>query len=175
MSQTTGLTAILRDLGIPASYASARRLQPHREAPAAALVEVALNPDGRPVRLLGPAAEAWAELQHEAAVSGIVLIPISGFRSIERQAEIIREKLAAGRALDDILRFVAAPGFSEHHTGCAIDIASPEHIELDEEFERTAAFHWLESNASRCNFHLSYPRGNACGIGYEPWHWCWRR
>ena len=34
---------------------------------------------------------------------------------------------------------------------------------------------WLRTNAPRFGFHLSYPRNNPHGIGYEPWHWCWRR
>jgi D-alanyl-D-alanine carboxypeptidase len=88
------------------------------------------------------------------------LVAVSGFRSIERQAEIIREKLAAGQRLDEILRYVAAPGFSEHHTGRALDIATADHIELDEEFEHTTAFRWLVANAEQFGFTLSYPREN---------------
>ena len=170
---TKRLTGLHRELGIPASYAVDRGLEPHFEAAAAGLVEVALNPEGRSIRLIRPAAAAWAGLQRRAAVTGILLIPISGFRSVERQAEIIREKTQAGRPLDDILRFVAAPGFSEHHTGRAIDISSPDHIELDEEFEGTPAFRWLNAHAEEFGFRLSYPRHNLHGIGYEPWHWCW--
>ncbi|HUR57951.1 MAG TPA: M15 family metallopeptidase [Opitutaceae bacterium] len=137
------------------------------------MVDIGKNPDGRPVRLVPLAAAAWHHLLRAAGKDGITLVPISGFRSIERQAEIIREKLQAGRAIEDILRLVAAPGFSEHHTGRAIDIGSPEHIELDEEFAGTAAFRWLEQHAPRFGFKLSYPRDNPHGIGYEPWHWCW--
>jgi D-alanyl-D-alanine carboxypeptidase len=110
-------------------------------------------------------------MRHAAARSDIELVPISGFRSIARQTEIFREKLAAGKRLEEILRYVAAPGFSEHHTGRALDIGSPDHIELDEDFARTGAFRWLASNAASFGFVMSYPRGNPHGIGYEPWHW----
>ncbi|MES2697070.1 MAG: D-alanyl-D-alanine carboxypeptidase family protein, partial [Verrucomicrobiota bacterium] len=89
--------------------------------------------------------------------------------------EIIRAKLVAGQSLEEILRYVAAPGFSEHHTGRAIDIGSPEHIELDEDFARTTAFAWLERRTPEFGFVMSYPRDNPHGIGYEPWHWCWHR
>lgn len=166
------LAIIHRSLGIPANYAAERKLVPNVEPPERALVEVALNPDGRPVRLIAPAADAWQRLLVAAAAGGITLVPISGFRSIARQSEIIREKLAAGATITEILRTVAAPGFSEHHTGRAIDIGSPEHIELDEEFARTAAFRWLEAHGGEFGFRMSYPRDNPHGIAYEPWHWC---
>ena len=91
------------------------------------------------------------------------------------QTAIVRAKLAGGKTIAEILRFVAAPGCSEHHTGRALDIGSPEELELDGKFERTAAFRWLRRRAGEFGFHLSYPRGNRHGFGYEPWHWCWRR
>ncbi|MEM1310980.1 MAG: D-alanyl-D-alanine carboxypeptidase family protein, partial [Cyanobacteria bacterium P01_H01_bin.153] len=30
---------------------------------------------------------------------------------------------------------------------------------------------WLETNAARYSFELSFPEGNAQGVQYEPWHW----
>jgi D-alanyl-D-alanine carboxypeptidase len=39
------------------------------------------------------------------------------------------------------------------------------------EFENTLAFTWLVANARRFGFALSFPRGNAHGYDYEPWHW----
>ncbi|MSU46211.1 MAG: D-alanyl-D-alanine carboxypeptidase family protein [Lacunisphaera sp.] len=99
---------------------------------------------------------------------------ISGWRSVARQTAIIRGKLAAGECISRILRLVAFPGFSEHHTGGALDLGSPGVPQLDERFARTAGFRWLRRHGSRFGFHLSYPRGNPPGIGHEPWHWCWR-
>jgi zinc D-Ala-D-Ala carboxypeptidase len=171
---TRKLTRIHRELGIPASYAVDRRLAPHFDAVETDLLDVGINDEGRPIRLIRPAAEAWVRMRQAAARNDVELVPVSGFRSIARQTEIFREKLAAGNRLEDILRYVAAPGFSEHHTGRALDIGSPEHIELDEDFARTGAYAWLESNAGEYGFTLSYPRDNPHGIGYEPWHWYWR-
>jgi zinc D-Ala-D-Ala carboxypeptidase len=175
MALTRQLTAIHGELKIPATYAVDRRLAPHFEASVADLVDVGINDEGRTVRLIRPAAEAWAAMRRSAARHDVELVAVSGFRSIARQTEIFREKLALGDQLDDILRYVAAPGFSEHHTGRAIDIGSPEHIGLDEEFAHTTAFRWLEQHAGEFGFTLSYPRDNPHGIGYEPWHWCWNR
>ena len=134
-------------------------------------MRIGRNPDGRIVQLTPATASAWRRMQAAAAEQAITLIAVSGFRSVARQSRIIREKLADGQRIEDILRYVAAPGFSEHHSGEALDIGSPEHIELDEDFARTAAFRWLEANAPRFGFTLSFPRDNPHGIGYEPWHW----
>ncbi len=168
---TRQLAQIHCELGIPTSYAADRRLSPHFDAIESELVDVGMNDEGRPIRLVGPVAVAWGRMRQAASRNDIELVPISGFRSIARQTENFREKLAAGKRLEEILRYVAAPGFSEHHSGRALDIGSPEHIELDEDFARTGAFRWLESHAASFGFVMSYPRDNPHGIGYEPWHW----
>ena len=138
-------------------------------------MRIGRNPDGRVLRLTPRAATAWRRMQATAQRDGIELIAISAFRSVRRQTQIIRQKLRSGQHIDAILRYVAAPGFSEHHTGRALDIGSPGHTELEADFARTVEFRWLKRHARRFGFHLSYPRGNRHGIGCEPWHWCWRR
>jgi len=160
----------VKQLGIPGDYGAQRGMAVQAEA--RELVSVGANPYGRDIRLAPPAAAAWARMRDDAAASGVALVAISGFRSVERQAEIIRGKLASGDTIDAILRSVAAPGYSEHHTGRAIDIGVPDEPPLTEEFARTPAFLWLQANAVRHGFHLSYPRGNTQGLAYEPWHWC---
>jgi D-alanyl-D-alanine carboxypeptidase len=169
----TSLSALHRALGIPANYAADRRLELQREAAEAELVVIGHNPHGTPIRLVPGAANAWAGLRATAQRDGIELILISGFRSIARQAEIIRDKMAAGQTLETILRQVAAPGFSEHHTGRALDIGAVGCTELEEAFGATSAFRWLEAHGSTHGFRLSLPRGNPHGIAYEPWHWYW--
>lgn len=160
-------------LGIPLDYARTRHLPVQREARTLVFVARAAD-DGKPVRLAPRAALAWRRMQAAAQADGVHLLPISGYRSMTRQIRIIRRKLAAGEAIGDILKLVAAPGCSEHLTGRAIDIGSPEDCALDEDFAQTAEFKWLRRNAGRFGFHLSYPRNNRHGIGYEPWHWCWQ-
>ena len=102
---------------------------------------------------------------------GVILMIVSGFRSIDYQARLIRKKLNAGQSVSEILSVNAAPGFSEHHTGRAVDIASPGSRPLTEEFEDSDAFRWLERNAAGYGFSMSYPRDNPGGFIYEPWHW----
>lgn len=158
------------DLGIPPDYGERRGLPLQVEA--RDLVSIGASPEGRDIQLDRHAAAAWARMTQAASAQGIALAAYSGFRSIARQVEIIRRKLSAGENIDSILRVVAAPGYSEHHTGRAVDIGVPGTEPLTEDFAGTPAFRWLEANAATFGFRMSFPRGNPFGIAYEPWHWC---
>jgi D-alanyl-D-alanine carboxypeptidase len=128
----------------------------------------------RPLWLLPGAARAWAHMQADALRGDVVLESISGYRSHDYQLGIFERKLARGQTVDEILTVNAAPGYSEHHGGRALDIGAPDEPSAEESFERTRAFDWLQANAAAHGFVLSYPRDNPHGIVYEPWHWCWR-
>jgi D-alanyl-D-alanine carboxypeptidase len=140
-------------------------------ADAAELVDVGPNLVGHMQRLAPDAADRWRRMAEAAGSDGIRLLIASGFRDAEYQAGLIRRKLDAGQDIEDILKVVAAPGFSQHHTGCAIDIATPGSRPLTEEFDGTDAFAWLIENAISHGFSMTYPRDNAHGFIYEPWHW----
>jgi D-alanyl-D-alanine carboxypeptidase len=136
-------------------------------------LEVAeVGADGREFSLRPDAAAAWRNMKAAAAADGVQVFLGSAFRSVERQTEIIQNKLAQGRSIDDILTSIAAPGYSEHHTGRAVDIVSVDVPEIEEAFEATTAFQWLTEHAWEFGFVMSYPKGNAAGYIYEPWHWC---
>lgn len=130
---------------------------------------------GREQRMTAYAFEHWQAMQAAALEDNIELLLVSAFRSAEYQCEIIRNKLLQGQNLDDILKVNAAPGFSEHHTGRALDLSTTNTEPLSEEFEHTEAFHWLEHHAKDFDFHMSFPRDNPFGIIYEPWHWACKR
>lgn len=159
-------------LGVPRDYGRARRLRVQREP--AQLLSIGTDIHGRTQWLQPRAAHALASMR-AAAHAGVELQIVSAFRTIEYQLGIIERKLVRGIAMDEILRVSAAPGFSEHHTGRCVDFTTPGLMPLEEEFERSPAFQWLQRNAAAYGFTLSYPRGNAHGIAYEPWHWCWHR
>ena len=163
------LRQLHEELGIPADYGVSGSPPAFEEA--AELVEVGPNLVGRMQRLVPEAARQWQAMVAEADRIGIQLLIVSGFRGFEYQAGLIRKKIEAGQAIEDILRVNTAPGFSEHHTGRAVDIATPGSRPLTEEFEDTDAFRWLQSRAVEFGFPMTYPRDNAWGIAYEPWHW----
>ncbi len=159
------------EVSIPPALIQQRGLHPYEEAQELVLAET--GEDGREY-FLSPACKlAWQAMKQAAAGDGINLLMISAFRSIARQTEIIRDKLESGMSIDDILLVCAPPGYSEHHTGRAIDIATPEDPELETSFDTSTAFAWLQKNAARFGFYLSYPPDNSSGFQYEPWHWCY--
>ena len=160
------------ELGIPEDYGRDGSRPEYTEA--ADLVDVGPNLVGRMQRLTPEAAAAWADMQAAAAADGITILLVSGYRSVDYQARLIRKKINSGQTLGEILAVNAAPGYSEHHTGRAIDIASPGSRPLTEEFEGSEAFGWLMENAGTFGFSMSYPRNNAAGFVYEPWHWALR-
>ena len=163
------LRELHKELGIDADYAETTGLERFDEA--RELVDVGPNLVGKMQRLTPLAAERWAEMAAAAAADGVQLLIVSGFRGVEYQAALIRKKLADGQQIATILEVNAAPGFSEHHTGAAVDIATPGSRPLTEEFENTEAYQWLKREAGRFGFSMTYPRDNPWGITYEPWHW----
>lgn len=169
--RTFANTQLLIDLGISPDLITARNLCPYDEANSLQLAEV--GDDGREHFLISEAAVAWQRMKKAAESDGQRIFIVSAFRSIPRQVEIIRDKIAAGLDIEDILTVCAPPGFSEHHTGRALDLSTHGVENLSEEFGTSTAFEWLNHNADRFLFSLSYPRDNSHGYQYEPWHWCY--
>ena len=166
------LRKLHRELGIPEDFLESTRLPLYSEPED--LIDTELDYYQRPQKLTPATHLAWIAMRQAAALEGVNLHLISAFRGIEYQCELIRKKLEAGSALDEILSVVAAPGFSEHHTGRALDLNTDDCAVLQEEFENTVAFQWLTKRARDFGFVLSYPRDNPLGIVYEPWHWCYQ-
>jgi zinc D-Ala-D-Ala carboxypeptidase len=160
----------LARLGISQELIAQKKLPFYREAQELTAAET--DPDGRQFMMTPATANAWSAMKAAAMQDGVILEVVSAFRSIERQIDIIRNKLDRKMPMETILTLSAPPGYSEHHTGCAIDINTPGCVATEEEFESTDAFRWLNANAGRFGFTLSYPRNNNLGFIYEPWHWC---
>jgi D-alanyl-D-alanine carboxypeptidase len=121
-------------------------------------------------KLAAPAATAYQRMAQAAKAQGINLYPISAFRSVKDQHNILQDKARRGMSPDEMLKFSAPAGYSEHHTGTAIDIGTSKETDLHGAFENTQAFNWLRTNGPRYGFNLSYDK-NSKGTGYEPWHW----
>lgn len=160
---------MLAELGLPISLATQYRLPFCGEC--RDLVSIGRDLFGREQWLERGTALQWSAMHLAAKRDGVDLAVVSAFRSFENQRQIIARKLAAGLPIEQILRVSALPGFSEHHTGRAVDIGTSETPPLTEAFEQTSAFDWLTRRAHEFDFRMSYPRDNRLGMVYEPWHW----
>lgn len=143
----------------------------YEEAPPEALRSI--SADGV-VKLRPAAAEKYLEMVAAARADGVRLVAISGFRSLEDQQYLFFDlKAEQGQATTRRAEVSAPPGYSEHHTGYAIDLAdgSKPETNLEISFETTPAFKWLQENAVRYSFEMSFPKDNPQGLSYEPWHW----
>ncbi len=169
MSHKHLIKKIHQKLGIPVDYAEKRHLSIQPQA--TRLVNILSNQQDRIFQLAPETANAWQEMYTAAQQEGVTLMIGSAFRSFKYQTQVIENRMAKGRSLDNILQSIAAPGYSEHHTGQAIDIITPDSEPFSESFESTAAFRWLQANAGTFGFKMSFPRDNPHGFVYEPWHW----
>jgi D-alanyl-D-alanine carboxypeptidase len=159
----------LKSLSVPLTFLTTYRLPLQQES--TDLVSSGLDMFNREQRMERLAAAKWHQMVAAAGQDGIVLLVISVFRSFDYQRGIIERKLAQGLPIEQITRASALPGYSEHHTGRAIDIGTPNSEPLSEEFEKTAAFEWLARKSNGFGFSMTYPRTNSYGIMFEPWHW----
>lgn len=120
-------------------------------------------------------AEPLEELFAAAEEDGLQLIALSGYRSYDRQVEIF-ERNVENRGFEEANQYSAQPGHSEHQTGLAMDVSSPELSEsgdyLSEAFADTSEGEWVIENARDYGFIIRYPKGkeSITGYQYEPWH-----
>lgn len=144
-----------------------------------------LKPTLNNVYMDGKAADAVLDMVLAAEDDGVTLYLLSGYRSISEQTQILErdintlmnEGYSYEEAYKQARKTVQDPGHSEHHTGLAIDIISPDwytyNSNLNEGFEDTPQFDWLKDNAHTFGFVLRYPRDKVdiTGIDYEAWHY----
>lgn len=143
----------------------------YEEAPQSELK--AISSDGH-FKLREAAADKFLQMQEAARRDGVNLSIISAFRTVEEQNQLFfKVKEQRGQVVSKRAEVSAPPGYSEHHTGYAIDIgdANAPSTNLNQDFENTKAFQWLEKNASSYSFELSFTKNNPQGVNYEPWHW----
>ncbi|BAY78330.1 peptidase M15B and M15C, D,D-carboxypeptidase VanY/endolysin [Nostoc linckia NIES-25] len=158
----------------PASNNSNNTLLGHLSYPQAPESELVTISGNRGIRMRKFAAQKFQEMVATARSANVILVPISGFRSVKDQEQLFfgvgaeRNQTPAQRAA-----LSAPPGHSEHHTGYAVDIgdgAAPA-TNLQINFENSKAYQWLQANAARFGFEMSFAKNNIQGVSYEPWHW----
>jgi D-alanyl-D-alanine carboxypeptidase len=151
---------------IPPPWAGHRMAVPSLPAGSFRLIPREHAYNGTTVHIHVSAFAPLLALLRQARIDGIDLQVESGYRSERYQRLIFSRMLAAGRDFDDIIRFVAPPGYSQHQLGTAVDF-----YPSDWRFAATADYAWLQDNAARFCFEQTYSRDNKEGMPWEAWHW----
>lgn len=150
---------------------------PYAEGNAAEMERIASYAEGDTQRyeiLHSDAAAKLLEMVAAARVEGIWLVPTSGFRTIAEQRTLFNAQIAAKGSPEAAAVTSAPPGYSEHHTGYAVDLTDgtlPPSEDVSLAFAESPAYDWLLANADRFDFEISFTADNPQGIAYEPWHW----
>lgn len=112
-------------------------------------------------------------MDRAARAAGIRLRVVSAYRSYAQQ-EATFAYWVRRSGWNQAIRYSARPGHSEHQLGTVVDLSFVGGLDPWEyrDFGATRAGAWLQANAWRYGFVMSYPRGmeRETGYGYEPWH-----
>ena len=104
--------------------------------------------------------------------SGLTTINVvAGQRSYDYQQRLYQNSIAQNGE-EHTKKYVAFPGYSEHHTGLAVDLSIFYENGTTGEYDGTGPYQWINDNAFRYGFVLRYPQDkeDRTGIAYEPWH-----
>ena len=103
----------------------------------------------------------------------------SGFRNAKQQQEVYDSKLQLNGA-EYAEKYVQKPGYSEHHTGYAMDLAVYDEGDLEVEgdeamwtFDGKNEYFWVDQNCDQYGFVLRYSasKEDVTRIAYESWHY----
>lgn len=104
----------------------------------------------------------------DAKDAGVPILVLSSYRSFGEQAALKNSyKVSYGSGSN---KFSADQGYSEHQLGTAVDLTTSDIAGTSVAFAKSSAGAWMDANAYKYGFILSYPAGNTF-YQYEPWHW----
>ena len=131
--------------------------------------------DGDEVQVEVEALEQYKKLREDLLTEGIDIELDSCYRSVAAQEEIM-ERFKKERGEEYAKKYVAVPGYSEHHTGLAIDICIiKDNVVIDDNdlmIAETEIFAKIHEKLPEYGFILRYLKGkeDVTGYSYEPWH-----
>lgn len=135
----------------------------------------AKNSMGREFQIERDTYAHFVQLREALLKQGIQIEMDSIYRSVARQQEIVAE-FTEKYGEDYVKKYVAVPGYSEHHTGLAVDICLVVDGKViddnDEMIARKDIFAKIHPLLADYGFILRYPQGkeSITGYSYEPWH-----
>ncbi len=121
-----------------------------------------------PEYIHGKVAKKLNDLLTDAKEDGVEILVSSAYRSFDEQKHIkgVYTTIYGSGANT----FSADQGYSEHQLGTTVDFTTTAIGGGLTGFQNSPAYTWLQKNAHRYGFVLSYPKGNTYYI-FEPWHW----
>ena len=121
------------------------------------------------------ALEKYNELREALLRENVTIELDSCYRSVSAQEQIVKD-FTEKYGEDYVKKYVAVPGYSEHHTGLAIDICIIKDGELvnenDDMIAQREIFAKIHEKLADYGFILRYLEGKdeITGYAYEPWH-----
>ncbi len=114
-------------------------------------------------------ARAYKKMLNDMKKEGMTIYVVSSYRSVSYQENLYNYYLRTDTR-EKVDTYSARPGYSEHHTGRALDI-SQVYNNLDV-FEGSDEAEWVYKNAYKYGFIVRYTEDNMDATGYifEPWH-----
>ena len=143
------------------------------------IVELADAKDawGDDVKVEKEALKEFYELQKELEEEGVYIELDSIYRSVAEQQDLWdRWSADPEKGPEYVKKYVAVPGYSEHHTGLAIDVCLKKNGEIiadnDDMIAEKVIFAKVHAKLADYGFILRYPKGkeDITGYSYEPWH-----
>ncbi len=123
----------------------------------------------RPERFLLQVEPHLLKMMDDAKKDGIDLFIVSAYRSFDEQ-KALKSAYSVTYGAGTANQFSADQGYSEHQLGTAVDFTTSGRNGALDGFDQTDAYRWLQKNAYKYGFELSYPQGNSYYV-FEPWHW----
>ena len=133
------------------------------------------NTVGDDVEVEKKAYEAYLKLKADLEADGVFVDLDSARRSVEDQQRIM-DDFTKEYGKDYAIKTVAEPGYSEHHTGLALDlyliIDGKDIVENEDMMQYPEIWEKIHSKLADYGFILRYleNREQVTGYGYEPWH-----
>ncbi len=133
------------------------------------------NSLGDEVQTESRAYDAYLELKKDLEADGVYVDLDSAFRGVEAQKKIV-EDFTKKYGETYVKQYVAVPGFSEHHTGLALDLylnIDGKDVYMNEDMvEYPEIWEKIHAKLADHGFILRYLEGkeSVTGFNYEPWH-----
>ena len=119
--------------------------------------------------------EAYLKLKEDLEKDDVRVDLDSAYRSVKEQKRIVKE-FTEKYGKDYVKEYVAVPGYSEHHTGLALDlylnIDGKDIYENEDMVKYPEVWAKIHKKLADYGFILRYMEGkeDITGYSYEPWH-----